>query len=220
MTIQVREAAAQSDPAQWLSALGQRLALADRALLGRALELALERYAGAACADGEALLTHGRAVAALLADLRMDAETLAAGLLSGLPQVAPDWERLLAERVSPAVAALVEGVARTAQIGGLRGRVDGGSRPADRAAQLESLRKMLLAMVQDIRVVLIALAEQTQRMRWLAGHGEAAARESAARDTFDLYAPLANRLGVWQLKWELEDLAPRRAGLRPYDGCI
>jgi len=209
MTVQVREAVSETDPRQWLSAIGQRFAPADQALIGRALEVALELYVDRVRPDGEPLLTHGRAVAGLLAELRMDGETLAAGLLSGAPRAAPDWEKILRERVSPAVAALVDGVVRTAQIQGLRGRVDGGGRPAERAAQLESLRKMLLAMVQDVRVVLIALAEQTQRMRWLAGHGDPAARESAARDTFDLYAPLANRLGVWQLKWELEDLALR-----------
>ena len=96
-----------------------------------------------------------------------------------------------------------------AQIQGMRAKVEGGSRPAERAAQLEALRKMLLAMVQDARVVLIKLAEQTQTLRYLAGRGEPAARAAAARDTLDLFSPLANRLGVWQLKWELEDLALR-----------
>ncbi len=68
---------------------------------------------------------------------------------------------------------------------------------------------MLLAMVQDVRVVLIKLADQAQTLRFLAGRGDDPARQSAARDTFELFAPLANRLGVWQLKWELEDLAFR-----------
>ena len=209
MTVQVREALSDTDPREWLRELAQRLAPADQPLLERALEVALELYPGRVRVDGEPLLTHCRALAGLLAELRLDGETLAAGLLSGAPQVNAGWEVVLRERVSPAVAVLVEGVARMAQIQGLRGRVEGTGRPAERAAQLESLRKMLLAMVQDIRVVLIALAEQTQRLRYLAGHGAVAAREAAARDTFDLFAPLANRLGVWQLKWELEDLALR-----------
>ena len=78
-------------------------------------------------------------------------------------------------------------------------------------AQAENLRKMLLAMVEDIRVVLIKLAERTQALRFLVD-AEAAAdevRAHAARETLDLFAPLANRLGVWQLKWELEDLSLR-----------
>jgi GTP pyrophosphokinase len=96
-----------------------------------------------------------------------------------------------------------------AQIQVLRGRVESGPRQADRAAQLESLRKMLLAMVQDVRVVLIKLADQVQLLRELAATGDAQGRENAAGDTMDLFAPLANRLGVWQIKWELEDLAFR-----------
>jgi GTP pyrophosphokinase len=209
MTVQVRAAASDTDPRLWLQDVGERLAPADRALLGRALAVALEVYTGRTRPDGEPLLTHCREVASILASLRMDAETLAAGLLSGVPEAVGAHEELLRERVAPAVASLVEGVARMAQIQGLRSKVEAGSRPADRAAQLESLRKMLLAMVQDIRVVLLVLAGQTQRLRYLAGHGDAPARASAARDTLDLFAPLANRLGVWQLKWELEDLALR-----------
>ncbi len=209
MTVQVRAAVSETDPRQWLQDVGERLAPGERALLGRALAVALESYPGRFRLDGEPLLTHCREVASILAGLRLDAETLAAGLLSGVPEAVAEHPELLRERVGPAVASLVEGVARTAQIQGLRSKVEGDGRSADRAAQLESLRKMLLAMVQDIRVVLVTLAGQTQRLRYLAGHGDAPARESAARDTLDLFAPLANRLGVWQLKWELEDLALR-----------
>jgi GTP pyrophosphokinase len=209
MTVQVRAAASETDPRQWLQDVGERLAPEERALLGRALAVALESYPGRVRLDGEPLLTHCREVASILAGLRLDGETLAAGLLSGVPEAVAEHEELLRERVGTAVASLVEGVARTAQIQGLRSKLEGGGRSADRAAQLESLRKMLLAMVQDIRVVLVTLAGQTQRLRYLAGHGDAPARESAARDTLDLLAPLANRLGVWQLKWELEDLALR-----------
>jgi GTP pyrophosphokinase len=209
MTVQVRAAASETDPRQWLQDVGERLAPEERALLGRALAVALDSYPGRTRADGEPLLTHCREVASILAGLRLDAETLAAGLLSGVPEAVAGHEDLLREQVGPAVASLVEGVARMAQIQGLRSKAEAGGRSADRAAQLESLRKMLLAMVQDIRVVLVALADQTQRLRYLAGHGDAPARESAARDTLDLFAPLANRLGVWQLKWELEDLALR-----------
>jgi GTP pyrophosphokinase len=77
------------------------------------------------------------------------------------------------------------------------------------AAQLEGLRKMLLAMVQDFRVVLIKLASHTQSLRYMAKAGAEAQRQRGARLALDIFAPLANRLGVWQLKWELEDLAFR-----------
>ncbi len=78
----------------------------------------------------------------------------------------------------------------------------------DSGSQAEVLRKMLLAMVEDIRVVLLRLASRTQTLRWLA-RAPAAERAQLARETLDIYAPLANRLGVWQLKWELEDLSFR-----------
>jgi len=209
MTIQVREASADTDPAAWLQTTSAKFVPAERALLERALQFALESYPGYEHADGEQLLRHCREVASILADLRMDAETVVAGLLSGTPLAAPNYQEILHAGIGPAVAQLVDGVARMAQIQSLRGKVASGSTAADRVSQLDALRKMLLAMVQDVRVVLIKLADQTQTLRYLAGHGDARARSEAARDTFDLFAPLANRLGVWQLKWELEDLAFR-----------
>jgi GTP pyrophosphokinase len=209
MTIQVREAISEADPHAWLREAGQRYSTSEQALLHEALAMALELYAERARPDGEPLLTHCREVAGILSGLRLDAESLAAGLASGLPAVVPAWQELAGTRLGAGVAALVEGVERMGQIRGLRDKVERASRPEERAAQLEALRKMLLAMVQDVRVVLVALADQTQRLRYLAGYGKPEARMAAAQDTFDLFAPLANRLGVWQLKWELEDLAFR-----------
>jgi GTP pyrophosphokinase len=209
VTIQVREAVVDAEPSEWLAEVGRGLNHAERTLVAQAFALASESYAGRRCRDGEPLLGHCREVATILRDLHMEGESLAAALLSGMPDAATGWPDLVSERVGASVAALVEGVARMAQIQGLRAKVEGGSRPAERAAQLEALRKMLLAMVQDARVVLIKLADQTQTLRYLAGRGEPATRAAAARDTLDLFSPLANRLGVWQLKWELEDLALR-----------
>src|SRR4029078_10256301 len=83
-----------------------------------------------------------------------------------------------------------------------------GADAQQRAAQAENLRKMLLAMVDDIRVVLIKLAERTQALRHLMSSDETA-RRAVAREVVDVYGPLANRLGLWQLKWELEDLSLR-----------
>jgi GTP pyrophosphokinase len=213
MTVQVREAASDLDPQVWLQGMGQFLPERELERLGQALAIAVDAYAGRLHGDGEPLLAHCREVASILARLRLDADTLAAGLLSALPTPAA-----LRQHESPLAqaGALVDGVARMGHIQALRVRVEGGSPPEARAAQLESLRKMLLAMVQDVRVVLIKLADQTQTLRYLAGHGDEAARRAAARDTFDLFAPLANRLGVWQLKWELEDLALRCASPETY----
>ena len=102
------------------------------------------------------------------------------------------------------VAALVRGVTRMTELRALPAVGDA----AERAVQAENLRKMLLAMVEDIRVVLIKLAERTQALRYLIGNDASGARQ-VAREVLDLFAPLANRLGVWQLKWELEDLSLR-----------
>src|SRR5262245_53813859 len=93
MTIQVREAIAESDPAEWLSAVGQRLSAPEQARLERAFALAVEHYSGRSSASGEPLLSHCREVASILATLRLDAETLAAALSSGLPVVNASWRQ-------------------------------------------------------------------------------------------------------------------------------
>jgi len=83
------------------------------------------------------------------------------------------------------------------------------ARGSEQAAQLEGLRKMLLAMVQDVRVVLVKLADHVQTLRFVVKCDDVQVRHDMARLALDIFAPLANRLGVWQLKWELEDLALR-----------
>ncbi len=180
-------------------ALGARIAEADVPLLGSALALVHEH--------GAERERRGRETAQILAGLRLDAETLMAGLLAALPREVPI--ETLGARFGPRVEALVEGARRMHEIQALRPGLPGDQRSGDRAAQLEALRKMLLAMVQDARVVLIKLAEEVSLLRFLVREGGEAERRAAARDTTELLAPLANRLGVWQLKWELEDLAFR-----------
>ena len=110
MTVQVREAVAEADPAQWLSAMGQRLDHADQALLSRAYALAVERYPGCSSGSGEPLLSHCRAVASILLELRLDAETLAAALSSGLPVADEGWQKDVQDALGPEVAALVGGL--------------------------------------------------------------------------------------------------------------
>jgi GTP pyrophosphokinase len=121
-----------------------------------------------------------------------------------LPDMAGYDERRIVEQFGVDVATLIKGVARMESVQA----VAAGADTQQRAAQAENLRKMLLAMVEDIRVVLIKLAERTQALRALMG-GDAQWRERTAQEVLDLFAPLANRLGVWQLKWELEDLSLR-----------
>ena len=218
MTVQVRAAVADADPAQWLSGVSPRLSAADQGLVSRALLLAVAAYGGKSTPVGEPLLTHCREVAGILSGLRLDGESLAAALLSGLPAVEPGWQQKLQADIGMPVAALVDGFIGMGQMQALRAQAQEARKAAERTAQLEALRKMLLAMVQDVRVVLLKLADQTQTLRYIAGRGDERARERVARDTFDLFAPLANRLGVWQLKWELEDLAFRSSNPEAYKG--
>ena len=138
------------------------------------------------------------ATAEVLGEIQADADSISTVLLGALP----DWGREQIETEFGAnVISLMDGLKRIRAIETLS---DEG--PSLGAQQLESLRKMLLAMAQDMRVVLIKLAEQVSLMRSLTS-AAAEPRHQAARQTLNLYAPLANRLGVWQLKWELEDLA-------------
>ncbi|MCC7549522.1 MAG: bifunctional (p)ppGpp synthetase/guanosine-3',5'-bis(diphosphate) 3'-pyrophosphohydrolase [Burkholderiales bacterium] len=186
-----------------------QVAPGDLPALRQALALAQALYPVELAVEGESATAHWCQVAGILATLHMDAETLAAAVLGGAAELGAAASERVSAVMGAGVGRLVEGIGRMAQMRGLRRKVEGASRPEERAAQLESLRKMLLAMVQDIRVVLIALADQTRRLRYLAAQADEPARQAAARDTFDVFAPLANRLGVWQLKWELEDLAFR-----------
>ena len=192
------------------------LAEAERALVERAHAFASEAYHGKLLGSGEPALEHALGLAANIAALRLDADTLAAGLLFAVPTYAQRGDDKLAAAFGPAIAGLVGGITRlnalrvvtrsvamdAAVQKGARAGAGGG------APQVEVLRKMLLAMVEDIRVVLLRLASRTQTLRFLTRAPDAV-RQPVARETLDIYAPLANRLGVWQLKWELEDLSFR-----------
>ncbi len=175
----------------------------------QAIEAALQ-HASAHCAelvtrDGEPLLDRAMGAASILAGLKLDGASVCAALLMELPYTPAYDPEDLAKRFGAEVAALVSGVGRMDEI---RALPDAGS-SAERAAQAERLRKMLLAMVEDIRVVLIKLAERTQALRYLSSAGDPGPQQAAAREVLELFAPLANRLGIWQLKWELEDLSLR-----------
>jgi GTP pyrophosphokinase len=163
-----------------------------------------EAAGDARCAEGEPVVDRALGTAMILAGLRLDPDSIRAALLLPLPALGRFDAAAVAARHGSDVAALVGGVARMSEIRAL----PAGGDAAERAAQAENLRKMLLAMVEDMRVVLIKLAERTQALRYLIAADPDECRR-AAREVVDLFAPLANRLGVWQLKWELEDLSLR-----------
>jgi GTP pyrophosphokinase len=177
----------------------------DRRLLARALELARSVYGEKLLGTGEPAFEHALGLARNVAQLRLDADSLTAGVLFAVPAYLPDAEEKLKESFGATVASLVSGIDR---LNRLRVLTRAAALGRESAPQAEVLRKMLLAMVEDLRVVLLRLASRTQTMRWLARAPEAD-RMRVARETLDIYAPLANRLGVWQLKWELEDLSFR-----------
>jgi GTP pyrophosphokinase len=177
----------------------------DRRALARALEFAANVYGGKLLGTGEPAYEHAVGTARNVAALRLDADARAAGLLFAVPAYLPGAEEKLKESFGAAVASLVAGITR---LNALRVITRTAARGKDSQSQAEVLRKMLLAMVEDIRVVLLRLASRTQTLRWFSRAPDAE-RAQLARETLDIYAPLANRLGVWQLKWELEDLSFR-----------
>jgi GTP pyrophosphokinase len=156
--------------------------------------------------SGEPLLDHADGLVAIARSLRPDADLLAAGMLFAAHDVVRDADDWLAARFGAEVARLV---GELRQLMKLSERTRG---TLDASHQSEALRKMLIAMAGDLRVVLLRLASRLQTLRWFARSKLADKQrdaETLARETLQLYAPLANRLGVWQLKWELEDLAFR-----------
>ncbi|MGE5089026.1 MAG: HD domain-containing protein, partial [Candidatus Levyibacteriota bacterium] len=198
------QAAAPQAVAAWLSSLAPVYTDADRQRFVAAHELARARLGDARGPDGEPLIETALGTATILAAQRLDPDSLTAALLLGLPGVPGFDEAALAASFGADVATLVAGVAKMDSVRAIAAGADA----HERALQAENLRKMLLAMVEDIRVVLIKLAERTQALRWLMTADEGR-RRAVAREVIDVYAPLANRLGVWQLKWELEDLSLR-----------
>ncbi|HTH93706.1 MAG TPA: bifunctional (p)ppGpp synthetase/guanosine-3',5'-bis(diphosphate) 3'-pyrophosphohydrolase [Rhodocyclaceae bacterium] len=176
----------------------------------QALALAREVYAGRTVATGEDMLAHAIGVAALVASLEVDADTRVAALLFAVGDAFESPHEILSEKFGKPVADLVLGLQR---LKGLRlAALHDSASPAEIRTQAEVLRKMLLAMADDVRVVLLRLASRTQTLRYLTevkGAEHTPLRDAFAREALELYAPLANRLGVWQLKWELEDLSFR-----------
>ncbi|PHV12167.1 RelA/SpoT family protein [Chitinimonas sp. BJB300] len=204
LAVSVAEAA---DPQAWLSRLTDRYTPEEMSQLAIAMEWAQTLYAGRCYSPIDApVFPHAVAAASIVADLRLSADTVIASLLFCAPDYLPDAYEQIGARFGETVAKLVDGISKVRKMAALS-RIEA-SRKEDAQQQIETVRKMLLAMVEDIRVVLVKLAWRTQTMHYLAKCDEAV-RVPIARETLDIFAPLANRLGVWQIKWELEDLGFR-----------
>lgn len=170
----------------------------DPWLVRRAYELAAERHRDQVRSSGEPYLTHLLEVAHILADMRLDAITLTAALLHDVVEDTEFPLSRIEERFGAEVALLVEGVTKIARLNMM----------APEARQAENVRKMLLAMVNDVRVVMVKLADRLHNMRTLE-YLEPAKQQRIARETLDIYAPIAHRLGMGIFRTELEDLAFR-----------
>ena len=168
----------------------------DLSLIQRAYDFCRKHHAGQLRASGEPYVLHPLAVALVLAEMKLDATAIAAGLLHDAVEDTPVTSREIAETFGQQVAHIVEGVTKIDKIQ-FANRED---------RQAENVRKMLLAMVSDVRVVLIKLADRLHNMRTLQ-HLALDRQQAIARETLDIYAPLAHRLGMGKLRSELEDLA-------------
>ncbi|WP_397474367.1 RelA/SpoT family protein [Pusillimonas sp.] len=179
------------------------------ALLDEAVKWVRQPLRGIEASTGEPLDSHCASVAGILARMHTDAQTRASALLAVLPddgESSGKHKSPMLKAFGPEISALVQGTRTLLRLG----RIAGQSRDesADRQDQKEMQRKMLLAMAADLRIVLLRLASRLQSLRWYAESRTPCPAEFA-RETMELYAPLANRLGIWQLKWEMEDLSFR-----------
>ncbi len=181
-----------------LAPIADGLARDEAARIAEALAFAEPLYAGQVLSTGEPVWPHALGLATNLAAIGVDPSTRIAGVLFAAPKQLGGLEKI-EELFGAEVAALAGGVEKLYRLRVItRGKENAN----------EVLRKMVLGMVEDIRVVLIRLASRTQTLRWFAKQPDDDL-SAYARETLDIYAQLANRLGVWQLKWELEDLSFR-----------
>src|SRR3954454_22735989 len=169
---------------------------ADLELLRRAYVFSAFEHKGQVRHSGEPYMVHPLQVADFLADLKLDVVAIAAGLLHDVVEDTLTTIEIIAERFGPEVAHAVEGVTKIGAI----------PFQSNEERQAENFRKMLLAMVDDIRVILVKLADRVHNMRTL-HHLPEERRGKNRRETRDIYAPIANRLGMSKIKNELEELA-------------
>jgi len=192
--------------AAWLEAAAQGLDDSGVSLLQRAAEWVRTSLQGVHASTGEPLDAHCAAVALILRDLGTDAATRAAALLAVQPVPAGELSRTdpLRTAFGAEITTLVQGVRALLRLGTVTGQAHEASDAEQQEMQREMQRKMLLAMAADLRIVLMRLASRLQSLRWFAAT-HTPCPPAFARETMALYTPLANRLGIWQLKWEMED---------------
>jgi GTP pyrophosphokinase len=207
--------------------LPENYTAAERELIQRAYRVAEEAHRGQKRSSGEPYINHCIAVASILADLHVPSEVIAAALLHDTVEDTPVTLGDIRREFGETISILVDGVtkltnlprvSRGDQHAGKPGQADpaeeaeivhpGNGRGHKRDLASETLRKTFLAMGDDVRVVLIKLADRLHNMRTL-GYMPEAKQKRIAKETLDIFAPLANRLGIWQIKWELEDLGFR-----------
>jgi GTP pyrophosphokinase len=188
----------------------------DGARMLAALDVASDAYGDKLCSSGQSAFEFSVGVASTLAFLRSDVDTRIAGLMFELTLLDPEQAPTIEPRFGHDVSELVAGVRQLIRLRELtqqqhqQGTARGRNATQQAVAQVETLRKMLLAMASDMRVVLVRLASCVTTLRYFAEIKRFDELTHAyGRETLDLYAPLANRLGIWQLKWELEDLSFR-----------
>src|SRR5918993_5245562 len=179
---------------------------ADLELLRRAYVFSAREHKGQVRHSGEPYLVHPLEVANLLADMRLDAVAVAAGLLHDVVEDTLTTIERIHELFGPEVAHVVEGVTKISAI----------RFASSEERQAENFRKMLLAMVDDIRVILVKLADRLHNMRTL-GHLPEERRIKIAQETLDIYAPIANRLGMSKVKNELEELSFKYVEPKAYE---
>ncbi len=199
----------------------------DREMIQRAYEIATEAHIEQKRQSGEPYINHCVAVASILAELRMPAEVVAAGLLHDTVEDTIITLSDIREQFGDVVAHLVDGVTklkslpRVSRTALADNEDDDVSLSAEQLSRrkrqiaIEAMRKTFLAMNDDVRVVLIKLADRLHNMRTL-GFTPPEKQRRIAQETLDIYAPLANRLGIWQVKWELEDLSFRYVNPEKY----
>jgi len=169
---------------------------ADLQPVMKAYLLAAKAHAGQMRKSGEPYLTHPLAVAKILADMKMDIDTVSTALLHDALEDNPLQVAEMQAEMGPVVTKLVDGVTK---IGKLKFR-------SNEELQAENFRKMMMAMSQDLRVILVKLADRLHNMQTLDHHGKPDKIRAIARETMDIYVPIANRLGLTRIKSELEDL--------------
>ena len=181
-----------------LQMVGEYVRPEDVTLVRRAYEYALEAHRGQERKSGEPYIIHPVAVATILAELRLDATTIAASLLHDVVEDTRITDEDLVRHFGAEVAALVDGVTKLKRI----------NFDSTVEQQAENLRKMFMAMAKDIRVSLIRLSDRLHNMRTLR-YQTPDKQLKTARETLEIFAPLAHRLGIYTIKWELEDIALR-----------